>query len=89
MKKFIIPALIAFLSVASFAVQADAQSSSRSAEKVDALIGELESVLDELRQERSMASAEATHTSASNVVEGSLSANNLMASAGSYSNMGS
>ena len=90
MKKLIIPALMAFLSFASFAGQADAQSSLRSAENRDALIGQLENVLEQLQNERSMANAAATQSSASNkVVEGSLSANNLMASTGSYSGLGS
>ncbi len=87
MKKFLIPALIAFLSVANFAGQADAQDSGMSAQKRDALIGQLENVLQELQNERAAASQ--THTAASKVVEGSLSADNLMASTGSYSGMGS
>lgn len=87
MRKFIFPALIAIISVVGFAGQTQAQDSTMTAEKRDALIGQLENVLQELQNERSMDNG--TQTSASNVVEGSLSAENLMASTGSYSNMGS
>lgn len=87
MRKFLIPAVIALLSIANFANPVDAQSDAMSAQKRDALIGQLENVLQQLQNDR--AATNSTSTSASQVVEGSLSADNLMASAGSYSNMGS
>ena len=75
MRSFFISAVIAFLSVANFVSPSFAQDSGMSAEKRDVLIGQLENVLQELRNERAAANETPP---ASNVVEGSLSANDLM-----------
>lgn len=87
MRKFIIPTVIAVFAVANSACQVFAQDHrSMTPEKRDALIGQLETVLQQLQSERDH---DVTSNSHANEVEGSLSPNESILSTGTFSSMGS
>ena len=86
MRNFIIPAFIAMLTIATSAtVNAQSGTSSRNVDR-DAMIGQLETMLDQLKAERESSTADAAELSE---VEGSLSADESQSAVIEFSNMGS